>query len=136
MNKKTKKDYKHRYAIAKHHAWAGSVLLAILGALRWFISDNEYPKQDLYFIITGIIIIVYILIALFFTYRFRSGLSQNEEIIQRQKTSNDEQQDTSDSYQLMIQKEQAKIQKKLAKTESKRIKKIDKAKEKQEKKSS
>lgn len=136
MNIKTKKDYKHRYAIAKHHAWAGSVLLAILGALRWFISDTEYPKQDIYFIIAGIIIIIYILIALFFTYRFRSGLSINEEIIQRQKTSNDEQQNTSDSSQLMIQKEQAKIQKKLAKTESKRIKKIDKAKEKQEKKSS
>ena len=136
MNKKTKKDYKHRYAIAKHHAWAGSVLLAIIGAIRWFISDTEYPKHDLYFIIAGIIIIVYILIALFFTYRFRSGLSQNEEIIQRQKTSYDEQQNTSDSSQLMIQKEQAKIQKKLAKTESKRIKKIDKAKEKQEKKSS
>ena len=136
MKKKTKKDYKHRYAIAKHHAWAGSVLLAILGALRWFISDTEYPKQDIYFIIAGIIIIIYILIALFFTYRFRSGLSINEEIIQRQKTSNDEQQNTSDSSQLLIQKEQAKKQKKSAKTESKRIKKIDKAKEKQEKKSS
>ena len=127
MNNKQKTDYQHRYAIAKHHAWAGSVLLAILGALRWFISDTEYPKQDLYFIIAGILIILYILFALFFTYRYRSGLSeQDKSVIQS----------TTDPSQRLSQKEQAKIQKKLAKTESKRLKKIAKDKEKEDKKSS
>ena len=134
MNKKPKTDYKHRYAIAKHHAWAGSVLLAILGALRWFISDTEYPQQDLYFIIAGILIIIYILIALFFTYRYRSGLSQQGSIIQGHILSKDESQSTLDSSQISFQKEQAKIQKKLAKTESKRLKKMNKAQEKDEKK--
>ena len=136
MNKKPKTDYKHRYAIAKHHAWAGSVLLAILGALRWFITDTEYPKQDLYFIIAGILIIIYILISLFFTYRYRSGLSQKESIIQGQRTDNDGSRSTVDSSQIFIQKEQAKIEKKLAKTESKRLKKMNKAQGKEGEKSS
>jgi hypothetical protein len=136
MNKKRINNYKHRYALAKHHAWAGSVLLAILGALRWFISDTEYPQQDLYFIIAGILIIIYILIALFFTYRYRSGLSQNEGIIQIPIERNNESQSMVESSQPMNQKEQEKIQKKLAKKESKRLKKMNKAQEKEDKKSS
>jgi hypothetical protein len=136
MNKKPKTDFKHRYAIAKHHAWAGSVLLAILGALRWFISDTEYPQQDFYFIMALILIITYILIALLYTYRYRSGLSQNEGIIQGKINRNVESRSTVDSSQISSQKEQVKIEKKLAKTENKRLKKITKAQQKEDKKSS
>lgn len=126
---------KNRYAIAKHHAWAGSVLLAILGALRWFTTDSDYPNIDLYFIVAGILIISYILVALMFTYRFRSELSQNK-ISFSQQEKNEKMISSKESAQGLSAEEQAKIEKKTAKTESKRLKKMAKAKEKEEKKSS
>lgn len=134
MNESKKTDFKRKYAMAKHHAWAGSVLLAILGAVRWFVTGSDYPQKDLIFIIIGILLIMYILIALVFTYRFRSGLSEEQnqiqqQIITAQPSSN------NDSTTVLSPKELAKIEKKKAKAESKRLKKIAKAKEKEEKKS-
>jgi len=130
-----KADYKKKYDMARHHAWAGSVLLAILGATRWFVQDVTYQYKDLLFIIAGIVIIMYILIALFFTYRFRSGLitvqqNNDQQVIINQSNS------LPNEYAELSPKEQEKIEKKRAKNESKQLKKIAKAKEKEEKKSS
>jgi hypothetical protein len=130
-NKKT--DYKRKYAMAKHHAWAGSVLLAILGAMRWFVMDSTYLHKDLIFIIAGLLIITYILIALFFTYRFRSGLA--EEVQVQQQIITNKSSDSVESTTILSPKEQEKIEKKKAKAESKKRKKIAKTKEKEEKNS-
>lgn len=135
MNKSKKTDFKQKYDMARHHAWAGSVLLAILGAVRWFVTDTEYPQKDLLFIILGIILILYILIALVFTYRFRSGLAEAQNQVQQQ-IINTQSSSNNDSTTVLTPKELAKIEKKKAKAESKRLKKIAKAKEKEEKKSS
>jgi uncharacterized membrane protein YuzA (DUF378 family) len=135
MKKTEKTDYKRKYAMAKHHAWAGSVLLAILGAIRWYAIDTEYPQKDLIFIIFGILIIIYILIALFFTYRFRSGLAEEETQINQRNISN-QSSSQPNSETSLSPKDLAKIEKKKAKAESKQLKKLAKAKEKQEKKSS
>jgi preprotein translocase subunit SecF len=131
---KSKPGYKRKYAMAKHHAWAGSILLAILGAIRWFTDDTEWYQKDIIFIIAGIFIIIYILIALVFTYRFRSGLA--EETPNIQQVSNQQTAQSNNSKPTLSPKEQEKIEKKKAKAESKRLKKLAKAQQKKEKKSS
>lgn len=133
MTNNNKSEYKRKYAMAKHHAWAGSVLLAILGAFRWFSDDAEWYQKDIIFIILGLLIIIYIVIALVFTYRFRSGLA-SEETIDRQIRSNQKHQTKNTT--ILDPKEQEKIEKKKAKAESKRIKKLAKSQQKKEKKSS
>lgn len=134
MNNTKKEEYKRKYAMAKHHAWAGSVLLAILGALRWFVDDTKWYQKDIVFIIIGMIIILYILIALFLTYRFRSGLSMKQNVPD-QNTNN--QQSSISSYKpTLSSKDQEKLGKKQAKNDFKKQKKSLKAKEKQDKKTS
>lgn len=46
--------------MVRHHAWAGSVLLGILGAVRWFVADTDYPQKDLIFMTIGILLVIYI----------------------------------------------------------------------------
>lgn len=121
--------------MVRHHAWAGSVLLGILGAVRWFVADTDYPQKDLIFMTIGILLVIYILIALFFTYRFRSGLAEKQNQVQQQIITT-HQSINNESTTDLSPKELAKIEKKKAKNESKRLKKISKAKEKEEKKSS
>jgi len=130
----SKLGYKRKYAMAKHHAWAGSILLAILGTIRWFTDDTEWYQKDIIFIIAGILIIIYILVALLFTYRFRSGLIEgtttNQQSVNQQSKQSDNLKPT------LSPKEQEKIEKKKVKTESKGLKKLAKAQQKKEKKSS
>jgi hypothetical protein len=134
MNK-VKSGYKSKYAMAKHHAWAGSVLLAILGATRWFTQDMDIQYNDLFFIIAVIGLISYILIALLFTYRFRTGLTSDQQDMD--KRNNKQSSGSLDDIQANVSpKEIAKLEKKRSKNESKRLKKLAKAKEKQEKDSS
>ena len=133
MTNNNKSEYKRKYAMAKHHAWAGSVLLAILGALRWFSDETEWYQKDIIFILLGILIIIYIVIALGFTYRFRSGLT-TQETSDIQIRSNQKHQTKNTT--ILDPKEQEKIEKKKAKAESKRIKKLAKSQQKKEKKSS
>ena len=133
MNQSKINRYKRNYAMARHHAWAGSVLLAILGAIRWFIADTPSQQKDLLFITAGIILIIYILISLFFTYRYRSGLAEQQSINSQPSSSQDI---NTISQSDLSAKEREKIEKKKAKAETKRLKKLAKAQEKQNKKSS
>jgi len=136
MNK-VKSGYKSKYAMAKHHAWAGSVLLAILGATRWFTQDMDIQYNDLFFIIAVIGLISYILIALLFTYRFRTGLNSDQQEKDGDKRNNIQSSGSLNDVQANVSaKEIAKLEKKRSKNESKRLKKLAKAKEKQEKDSS
>ena len=38
MTQKNLNEYKRKYDVNKHHAWAGSVLLAVLVAIRGFFK--------------------------------------------------------------------------------------------------
>ena len=71
MAKKDLSECKRRYDIARHHAWAGSVLLSLLLAFRYVV-----PWLPRYILIpVGALLIIYVMIALVYTYRYRAGLS-------------------------------------------------------------
>ena len=75
MNKKDLSDLKQRYDVARHHAWAGSVMLAVLVAVRSFLELSKIDIDDRIIIIIGMVLVFYILFSVFFTYKYRSGLS-------------------------------------------------------------
>lgn len=112
ISKKT--EIKRKYDLARHHAWAGSVLLAILGAISWIVGFSTDSWYYSLIIISGIIIIPYILVSLFFTYTYRSSLTSDEEAPTLQ---------TIDNHKDKIY---AKLEKKKAKNELKHAKKLEK----------
>ena len=112
-------DDKKRYDLYRHHAWAGSVLLAVLLAVRIFIESLDQQFSDIIFIILGFIIVCYILAALLLTYRYRSGLRQEDTVNLSQKTGQKNQ-------VVSRSKDQLKIEKKKAKNEYKQVKKQQK----------
>jgi Na+/melibiose symporter-like transporter len=116
MNNKKERDKYRTYSIAKHHAWAGSVLLAVVLALRVFSDISEYKINNLVFIIPGLLIVLYILIALILTYRYRKELLANNT-----PQSSSEKVKTNEIETKL--KTQMKIEKKKAKAELKRNKK-------------
>jgi hypothetical protein len=73
MDDKNHQINKNKYDMARHHAWAGSVLLAVILALRLFISPaNEFINTISYVLI--VCVIFYILISLGLTYKYRSAI--------------------------------------------------------------
>ena len=77
MNKKNLSDYKRKYAMFRHHAWAGLGLLSVLLAINYF-----FPIDDIILLLFVFVLVVYILVSLMFTYKFRAGLSVQDEVIQ------------------------------------------------------
>jgi len=111
-------DKRKKYALSKHHAWAGSILLAILLAIRIFFETSKINEYNQIILIIGFFIIIYMIIALIFTYKYRSGLSSDEK-----------------SINLSINQEKVKINKKFNNNYSKIEKKKAKEKLKELKKS-
>jgi len=111
MNQKNLSENKKKYHMARHHAWAGTVILSVVLAIRILIPT--IPNEIMYIIVP--ILVIYILIALFFTYKYRSGLSAQDTIV------------SADSS-VEIEKERLKIEKKKAKNEAKKAKKSKKTK--------
>ena len=108
IEKKELSAYKKRYHSVRHHAWAGSVFLAILLAVRLIveISDIYFEHIDTVVLLFGSIIIIYTLIALYYTYKYRSGLSE-EKVIQMQFTSKELEQEkmlqfVHDVFEIMV----------------------------------
>ena len=118
MNHCVDMDHTKRYAIARHHAWAGSVLLAILLAVRVFIVSTTVIIPDIIFALIGGMLVLYILISLIITYKHRSGLLQQQ--------SNQQYSQDASSKESYLSKEQLKIQKKQAKALVKQQKKQQK----------
>jgi len=114
MNKKNLSEYKKKYDNARHHGWAGSVLLAVLLASRVFIESTDYNIDDRIFLGLGLILIIYILVAVFFTYKYRPGLLANQKNLVELKV---------ESKDPKIEKEKLKIEKKKVKAEAKKAKK-------------
>ena len=114
--------YKKKYNSVRHHAWAGSVLLAVLLAVRILmeISETNFEHMDTIILIFGVIIITYTLIALFYTYKYRSGLESEEKIIQIKHSSKETE---KEKIHADVEKEHLKLEKKKAKAEAKKAKK-------------
>jgi len=109
MNEKVLSENKRKYNIARHHSWAGTVILSVVLAIRILIPD--IPNIILYSVVS--VLVVYILCSLFFTYKYRSGLSLQEKI-------------ASVDASVEVEKERLKFEKKRNKTEAKLMKKKDK----------
>jgi len=107
---------KERYDIFRHHAWAGTVLLSVLLAVRYMIP--QFPHY--LFTILCTLLIVYIVLALFYTFKYRRGLSERAMTGREPDDTNEEKQ------QAKIDKELLKIDKKKAKAETKQRKKDEK----------
>ncbi len=80
MNTTERRDYKRRYQRFHHHAWAGSILLSLLLALRIFLVISNVAVDDWLFLPIGVGLLIYTLIALFYTYRYREGLEAEEAV--------------------------------------------------------
>jgi hypothetical protein len=119
MAKADLSEYKRKYEIFRHHAWAGTAFLSILLALRYFIAS--IPRYI--FIPVGILLIVYILIALVYTYRYGAGLSGTRDPGRSAELSEMENAQTPGPEGLKIEKKRAKTEAKVRKKEQKAIKK-------------
>jgi purine-cytosine permease-like protein len=113
-------DIAKKYRISKHHAWAGSILLAILLAIRIFFETSNISEYNQLILVIGFFIIVYMLISLIFTYKYRSGLSLDENSINVSISSNDSK---NVKMKEKYDKNFAKIEKKKAKESLKQLKK-------------
>jgi len=111
MTQKNLSEYKRKYDVAKHHAWAGSVLLAVLVAIRGFFEISNIKMNDRIIIVIGMILVFYILIGILLTYKYRSGLLVEQKIVEVNIKKND------------IERQKLKIEKKKAKADAKKTKK-------------
>jgi hypothetical protein len=124
MNKKDISEYKRRYDISRHHAWAGSILLSVLLAFRIFLEISRISIIPDYIILpVGLVLIIYTLVSLFYAYKYRSGLSSEQKVIQVQSFSKEFEKEKIRSE---VEKERLKIEKKKAKAEAKSKKKVAK----------
>lgn len=123
-------EYKKKYHAVRHHAWAGSVLLAILLAVRLFLETASINIDDRIIIGIGALLVLYTLMAVVLTYKYRSGLSAQEKVVHVHQSDDLE----KEKIRADVEKERLKLEKKKAKAEAKAQKKEAKAKAKREKK--
>jgi len=117
MKKKDLATYKRKYQSFRHHAWAGLGFLSIAFALRLLFPDSFDMLTPVIFIL-----VIYIVVALIFTYVYRAGLSAEEKAIQIQPSVEIE----KAKINADVEKERLKTEKKKAKAESKKTKKAKK----------
>jgi len=117
MNNKDLARNKKKYHAFRHHAWAGLGFLSVVLAFRLIFLD----QADF---LTPIIVIlaIYILIALAFTYRYRSGLGADDTVMQVKPSVELE----KEKLKTEVEKEKLKVEKKKAKAEAKKAKKPSK----------
>ena len=120
MTEKHLSGYKRKYDISRHHAWAGLGFLSVLGFLRIIFVDLADLLQPIL-----IILIIYVIISLLLTYRYHSGLSAKQEVIQREIIHHTDDVEKHKIY-AEVEKERLKLEKKKAKTSVKAEKKSQK----------
>ena len=114
MNERDLFEYKKKYLRFRHHAWAGLGILSVVLAIRLiFLKSTE--------ILTPIIVIlvIYILISIIFTYRYSSGLSAEDKTVVIEQNADVE----KERINAEVVKERLKLEKKKAKAEAKKEKK-------------
>jgi len=112
-NKEKLREYRRKYEIYRHHAWAGLGLLTVFLATRYFYP--HLPSWFFFPILMGLL--VYILIGLLGTYRYRTGLSSQEDSAKVIPGS------PPGSFEEKKEKTRVKMEKKRLKAEVKKIKK-------------
>ena len=115
MTKKDLSGYKRKYQAFRHHAWAGLGFLSILLAVRIVAPLSSGPLEPIIFVL-----IVYVVVALLFTYKYRAGLSAKQEVVHPSEELEKE------KIRAEVEKERLKVEKKKAKAESKKAKKTKK----------
>jgi len=117
MSPKDILEYKKRYHRFRHHAWAGLGFLSVVLALRLIFSDQTE-------ILTPIVVIlaIYILVALLFTYRYRAGLTTPDQVVKAEPSIELE----KERLNAEVEKEKLKVEKKKVKAEAKAKKKTKK----------
>ena len=117
MNGKDLSEYKRKYHAFRHHAWAGLGFLSVVIAIRLIFFEQAE-------LLTPIIVIlaIYIVVALIFTYRYRSGLSAEETVVKAEPSVEIE----KEKIKAEVEKERLKVEKKKAKSEAKSKKKVGK----------
>jgi len=126
MSKEKLSEYRKKYDLYRHHAWAGSIFLSVILALRIFLEImgvKEVP--DYIFLPVGLIVMCYMFVSVLLTYKYREGLDAEEakQVIEI-KTSSDEVE--KEKIKAKLEKKRLKLEKKKAKTEMKKAKKQDK----------
>lgn len=126
MKKEKLSKYRKKYDLYRHHAWAGSIFLSLILALRIFLEImgvKEVP--DYIFLPVGLIVMCYMFVSVLLTYKYREGLDAEEakQVIEI-KTSSDEVE--KEKIKAKLEKKRLKLEKKKAKTEMKKAKKQDK----------
>jgi hypothetical protein len=104
---------RRKYELSRHHAWAGTAFLSVLLAARLL-----FPVPDEIVLPFASLLIIYILTALFFTYKYRKGLSAEMPVVSKdaeKKRLGEE-----------VEKKRLKLEKKKIKAELKAKKKIGK----------
>ena len=121
MNDKKLIEFKKKYHAFRHHAWAGLGFLSVVLAFRLIF----FEEADL---LTPVIIVlaIYIIVALIFTYRYRAGLSYEEKIVNIEKIESPKNDIKKEEIKAELEKKRLKIEKKKAKSEAKSKKKADK----------
>ena len=117
MTQKNLTDYKRKYQRFRHHAWAGLGFLSVVIAIRLiFLQQAE--------LLTPIIVIlaIYIIIALIFTYRYQAGLSAEDTIVKVEPSP----EIAKERLKTEVEKERLKVEKKKLKSEAKAKKKAEK----------
>ena len=117
MSKKDLAEYKRKYQTFRHHAWAGLGFLSVTLAIRLIFLESTV-------ILTPVIVIlaIYIIIALIFTYRYREGLNASIDTVMGSPSIEFE----KEKLKTDIEKEKLKLEKKKAKSEIKKQKKAKK----------
>jgi hypothetical protein len=117
MNGKDLSEYKRKYHTFRHHAWAGLGFLSVTLAIRLLFLDQTL-------ILTPVVVIlaIYILVALLFTYRYHEGLSAPDQVVKVEPSVEIE----KERINAEVEKERLKIEKKKAKAEAKAKKKAGK----------
>lgn len=115
MNERDLAEYKRKYHVFRHHAWAGLGFLSVVLAFRLIFLESAQ-------ILTPVIVIlaIYIIIALIFTYRYRIGLTAKEKVVKVESLSDEVQ---KERIRADVEKERLKLEKKKAKAEAKKGKK-------------
>ena len=114
MNGTDLSEYKRKYHTFRHHAWAGLGFLSVVLAVRLLFLEQTQ-------ILTPVVVIllIYILVALLFTYIYRSGLSAPDKIVKVEPSVEIER----ERIDAEIEKERLKLEKKKVKAEAKAKKK-------------
>jgi len=113
-------EFKKKYQSFRHHAWAGLGFLSVVLAFRLIFFEEADLLNPVI-----IVLAIYIIVALFFTYRYRAGLSYEDKIIKMEKIESYKDDFEKEKIKSELEKKRIKIQKKKTKAEVKAKKKSD-----------